>query len=178
MNIFALSTSPQEAASFHCDQHIHKMILESAQMLSNAARKFYPSLARGRVYEKAHENHPCTIWVSSSHSNMAWLCALATSLEEIRLDQGHNPHASMDIVSTVKDFLGSTVNPAEHTPFAEAMYPHIRIRQDLTTVQKYRLYYRKKHVEWKTNTGRGMTYKNRAVPEFLADLLAPSTIHA
>ena len=38
MNIFYLSHDPREAATFHCDKHVVKMIVETAQMLSTAHR--------------------------------------------------------------------------------------------------------------------------------------------
>ena len=34
MNIFILDKNPKIAAEYHCDKHVVKMILESAQMLS------------------------------------------------------------------------------------------------------------------------------------------------
>jgi hypothetical protein len=34
MNIFALDESPMFAAQFHCDKHVVKMVLETAQILS------------------------------------------------------------------------------------------------------------------------------------------------
>ena len=39
MNIFYLSSCPQEAAESHNDKHCVKMILEYAQMLSTAHRE-------------------------------------------------------------------------------------------------------------------------------------------
>ena len=36
MNIFYLSDHPHLCAEFHCDKHISKMIVETAQMLSTA----------------------------------------------------------------------------------------------------------------------------------------------
>ena len=38
MNIFALHQHPVVAAKQHCDKHVVKMILETAQLLSNAHR--------------------------------------------------------------------------------------------------------------------------------------------
>ena len=38
MNIFYLHEDPQVSAKMHCDKHVVKMILESAQMLSTAHR--------------------------------------------------------------------------------------------------------------------------------------------
>ena len=34
MNIFVLDEDPIKAAEYHCNKHVVKMILESAQMLS------------------------------------------------------------------------------------------------------------------------------------------------
>ena len=36
MNIFYLHSDPKTCASMHCDKHVVKMILETAQMLSTA----------------------------------------------------------------------------------------------------------------------------------------------
>jgi len=38
MNIFALDINPYTAASYHCDKHVVKMIVEYAQLLSTAHR--------------------------------------------------------------------------------------------------------------------------------------------
>lgn len=38
MNIFFLADDPDEAAQLHCNEHVIKMVLESAQMLSTAQR--------------------------------------------------------------------------------------------------------------------------------------------
>ena len=38
MNIFVLDKDPHIAAQMHCDKHVPKMIVESAQMLSTAHR--------------------------------------------------------------------------------------------------------------------------------------------
>ena len=168
MNIFVLSTNPVEAAHFHCDQHLHKMILESAQMLSTAAHSFFSHL-KGHIYAPAYQNHPCTQWVCESPNHMVWVCVLATTLNEIREDSGSNRHSSMDIIEAIADNLNTDYILTDLV-FAEAMYPHIKIRTDLTTVQKYQLYYRKKHEHWLLTKGKGMSYKGRAIPEFMAGM--------
>ena len=38
MNIFVLDENPWAAARMHCDKHVPKIIVESAQMLSTAHR--------------------------------------------------------------------------------------------------------------------------------------------
>ena len=68
MNIFHLHTNPKIAARMQCDKHVVKMVLETAQMLSTAAR------AKGHNigYKTAYPNHPMTLWVSKSPHNYAW----------------------------------------------------------------------------------------------------------
>ena len=75
MNIFYLSSCPQEAAESHNDKHCVKMILESAQMLSTAHREIdgdVPDI----LYKSTHKNHPSTVWVRSSKQHYDWLFRL------------------------------------------------------------------------------------------------------
>lgn len=73
MNIFVLDRDPRVAASYHCDKHVIKMILETAQMLSTAHHMLDP---RGpvapHVYRATHHNHPCNIWVRKNSANYMW----------------------------------------------------------------------------------------------------------
>ena len=39
MNIFHLHKDPKICAKYHCDKHVVKMILETAQMLSTAYQR-------------------------------------------------------------------------------------------------------------------------------------------
>jgi hypothetical protein len=69
MNIFILDEIPEKCARYHCDAHVIKMILESAQMLSTTVR--LSGIDRG--YKITHQNHPCTLWTGESLSNWQWL---------------------------------------------------------------------------------------------------------
>ena len=88
MNIFYLDSSPELAATYHCDKHVVKMILESAQLLCTAHRvldgkkvfeehngKFKDRyrMSNGALeialYEAAYVNHPCAIWARESYEN-------------------------------------------------------------------------------------------------------------
>jgi hypothetical protein len=168
VNIFVLDPDPQKAALAHCDEHLHKMILESAQMLSTAAHIHFPHLAP-YIYAPAYQTHPCTVWTCANFNHMVWLCSLADTLECLRESKGCNRHSSMDVIKAIYDCLPGYAPVVQE--FAEAMYPHIKIRQDLSTVQKYQLYYRKKHTQWALDKGRGMTYKDRPAPNFMKDLI-------
>ena len=68
MNIFFLSKDPVEAARVQCDQHVVKMILETAQMLSTVAHQ-HKYLGVTGIYKPTHANHPMTKWVNTHKNN-------------------------------------------------------------------------------------------------------------
>lgn len=95
MNIFYLHPSPSVCATYHCDKHICKMIIEYAQLLSTAHRvldgsPYYDLSKKGRrvkrfklseplnssLYLACHINHPSSIWVRKSQSHYKWLYSL------------------------------------------------------------------------------------------------------
>lgn len=94
MNIFYLDRDPKVAAEMHCDKHVIKMILESAQMLSSAHRFLDGDQYADKValYKMSHKNHPSNLWVRSSDDHYKWLFNLMLSqMEEYtyRYDKHH-----------------------------------------------------------------------------------------
>jgi hypothetical protein len=175
MNIFTLSPSysPQESARMHCDQHLHKMILESAQMLSTAfhMRGFKSSW----IYKPSYPKHPCTLWVSSSNHHILWLCELAEELENIRQELGHPFHSSSDVIKYTKeyiqeDFPMASSHLAETFPFAGPA--HLSLNQTLSVPEKYQRYYKYKHAAW-LDKGLKMSYKDRPIPSFMQEIIKP-----
>lgn len=79
MNIFYLHSDAKECAVMHCDKHVVKMILETAQLLSTAHR-----LLDGNddpiLYKATHKNHPSAIWTRKSQKNYLWLTSLLQNL--------------------------------------------------------------------------------------------------
>ena len=71
MNIFKLADYPKQCAEYHCDKHVVKMILESAQMLCTAHHHF--GHGDNVPYKIAHYNHPSTIWVRQNSIHYDWL---------------------------------------------------------------------------------------------------------
>ncbi len=99
VNIFVLDLNIKNCARYHCDQHVVKMILESAQMLSTALRM--NDMALG--YQITHRNHPCTVWSRTSLSNWKWLRKLAKELNSeyiYRFNKTEN-HKSWDLIKTL-----------------------------------------------------------------------------
>jgi hypothetical protein len=111
MNIFFLSLDPSEAARLHCDKHVVKMILETAQLLYTAHWVYESSLPEG-AYRKTHPNHPSARWVRESLENYTWLCRLGLALCEeytyrygkihktqhhLEWLSGHSPHNLVNV---------------------------------------------------------------------------------
>ena len=104
MNIFVLSDLPQEAAEHHCNKHVVKMILESAQMLCTAHWLSHLQLRNKRIsdfkrvrdaqawlrqvvptadqppWSMTHINHPCSVWTRESTANYEWHAQLGQAL--------------------------------------------------------------------------------------------------
>ena len=173
MNIFVLDTDPKIAASMHADQHLHKMILESAQMLSTLA--YYLSQEpednlyfTGNYYKFTHLNHPCNVWLRQYPNNAAWLLSLCDELDNIRQSLGSAEHSSMEIVRQFSSDYGHRISNSIHQ-FIFCGPERIKYNLSLSTVPlKYQEFYRMKLREW-ARAGRKMTYKNREVPAFLLE---------
>lgn len=181
MNIFILSENPVEAANMHCDQHLGKMILESAQMLSTALHSLENQDFRDRkvlvhtnLYKPAYQKHPCTLWTGESYANFLWLIDLAYSLQA----QLPKRHSSTEVIKTC-ELMGRKMRscfPCEElTPFALAMPEEIKYNDTKfpTATAKYHELYKYKALEWRTQ-GRFMTYSqygHRPIPEFIKPVL-------
>lgn len=115
MNIFVLDEWPHLAAKDHCDKHVVKMFLESAQMLSTACR--LSGLDVG--YKATHKNHPCSVWVRQSLQNWCWLRELAYCLNEEYKARYNKPHHKSWLV--IESLPEPDLPDIGLTPFAQAM---------------------------------------------------------
>jgi len=82
MNIFYLNEDPRTAAEYHCDKHVVKMILETAQLLSTAHRILDGDKWADKVglYKCTHKNHPSAVWVRVSVDHYVWTYQLFKEL--------------------------------------------------------------------------------------------------
>ena len=168
MNIFILGPTPESSARAHCDQHLHKMLLESAQIVSTAMR--LRGWNREWLYKSTHIGHPCVRWAAASNHNILYVIELADELRRIREELDCPPHASSEVIKYAQDYLAGEVPFASSylaTDFALAMPLHIRARSDIGPVEKYQAYYREKNKNWTAFDNKPMTWKNRPVPEFM-----------
>ena len=154
MNIFVLDEKVEKCAEYHCDKHVIKMILESAQMLSAVVRLNGHDIG----YKLTHKNHPCTIWARESLSNYNWLVRLTRLLNyeyRYRYDKDIN-HKSYDLVKTlpIPDLPDIGL-----TPFAQAMPDQYKNKNAVKAYRDYYINEKSKFLTW-TNRKTPIWYKN------------------
>ena len=154
MNIFILDEDPVKAAEYHCNKHVVKMILESAQMLSTVhwhylwddlkkkkktrvfkrqRDKFEYIKAHTEVelhpaYKMTHVHHPCTIWTSMSYGNYMWHIELAQALLKEYTKRYKKIHKSSPVIQWLADHppVGIAIQPRTH--FSVAIKdPNLRV---------------------------------------------------
>ena len=159
MNIFYLDRDPELAAQYHCDKHVVKMILESAQLLSTAHRVLDGVPVQGKsvsglrnvkrwrldnefdsvYYSASHVNHPSAVWVRTSRQHYSWLHDLfANLLNEYTFRYG-KIHKCEGLLKPLQRFPSNQ----SHAPFEE---PPQCMPDDskniLSSVIAYRNYYK------------------------------------
>ena len=147
MNIFYLHPNTQKCASYHCDKHVVKMILESAQLLSTAHHE-HDSPFSAQVYRKTHANHPSAIWTRESTRHYRWLYRLFEALSAEythRYSKTHKSFAKLaSILQNIPDNMPTTTwsDPPQCMP---------SIYKQCDTVSAYRAYYLgdKTFAEWR-----------------------------
>ncbi|MBN1932646.1 MAG: hypothetical protein JW786_13670 [Desulfobacterales bacterium] len=152
MNIFVLDLDIRKCAQFHADQHVIKMILESAQMLCTVLSTF----GIQAPYKPTHHHHPCTLWTAASLANWKWLKTLALSLNEeykYRFEKSHDHQSALIIC----ELPLPPITDKGLTEFAQAMPEKYRVPGN--AVQAYRNFYIGEKV-------RFATWKKRGAPKW------------
>jgi hypothetical protein len=181
MNIFYLHPDPVIAASMHCDQHLHKMILESAQLLSTwvrATQTWRKDWHDTPVYKSSYYNHPCNEVIRQDPNYAMYVYVLANNLNQIRLSLGSNDHASMECLHFISNFI--EIEQQMQTPHRTSGDTEIKApifcgpaifkldnARYLTIPEKYQAYYLYKAKQWALDGKPCMSYRDRPVPAFL-----------
>lgn len=145
MNIFFLDFDTQKCAQYHCDKHVVKMILETAQLLCGVHH-----MSGGNApYKLSHKNHPCAIWSRESLSNYLYLCDLGLELCKEYTYRYGKRHKSQDIIEWCLDNKPNIPDVDFTTP-PLAMGDEYKVENSV--IDSYRNYYReakKYFVSWK-----------------------------
>lgn len=147
MNIFVLDKDIRTCARYHADQHVVKMILESAQMLCTVVNQNGGS----SPYKTTHTRHPCTLWADASLSNWKWLYRLALALnDEYRYRyRRSSDHKSASVIKTLSQPM---IEDIGLTDFAQAMPEVYRVPGN--AVKAYRMFYIKEKAHFAKWTRR------------------------
>lgn len=173
MNIFFVDRNPVMAAKCLCDQHVVKMTLETAQILSTACIELGVASKIPGLYKATHKNHPSCVWARSSPEHFNWLLAHGIALGEEYTERFGKVHRSAQVFLEI---LKSKSIISKHAKFPTTGWsdPPIAVRDPLraqvTTrdkqgkidvVASYRKYYRdhkkvfgvvrKRNASWKQN---------------------------
>lgn len=136
MNIFILHENPEIAASYLCDKHVLKMIIESFQMLSTTRRYYGDDTSV--LYKPTHINHPCTMWVKESKQNYNWLVRHVKAIHDQYYLRYRKTHYSFRLLyDIVKEELKQQPDVGL-TPFALAMPNEFKNKN---AVKAYRSFY-------------------------------------
>ena len=151
MNIFFLHKHPVIAAQMQCDKHVVKMVLETAQMLSTAAR------AQGHDvgYKSAYPKHPMTLWVGQSTDNFrrAWLHGM--SLAKEYTNRYDKIHKSQEILEQLEYY--ATGNESDITEPPQCMPDQYKTDDYVTAYRNYYVGDKKRFAK----------YKNCKPPKFM-----------
>ena len=157
MNIFFLDWDLKKCAQYHCDKHVVKMILETAQLLCGV-HHMTPQVTPQVPYKLSHKNHPCSIWARESLSNYLTLCELGLELCKEYTYRYGKRHKSQDVIEwclsnkpQILD-LGLTEPP-------KAMPDEYKTSN---LIDSYRNYYRQGKNEI-------VSWKNREIPKWFVE---------
>jgi hypothetical protein len=164
MNIFFLAFNARLAAEYHCDKHVVKMILETAQLLYTA----HWVLTGGEnlpadAYRKTHANHPSAIWARESLANYTWLADLGWWLcKEYQYRYGeHKVHKTEHHIVWLRSNPPHGFHCEGTTLIRLAMPDEYKQRNP---VEAYRAYY----IENKLKVRGIVKYTRRPPPDFIA----------
>ena len=147
MNIFFLDWDVEKNAQYHCDKHVVKMILETAQLLCGV-HHMMPNPTTEVPYKLSHKNHPCAIWARESLSNYLYLAELGLALSEEYTFRYEKKHKSQQII----EWCLSNQPQIEDKGFTEppkAMPEEYKVDDVVTSYRNYYLGAKKSFLSWK-----------------------------
>lgn len=180
--MFVLSQDPVEAARFHCDRHVVKMIIEAAQMLSTAHRmldgveireprtldsgkvrmikvwQHFDSSMEKSLYQASHHNHPCTIWTRTTRANYKWHYELFCALCDEYTFRYGKVHKTDSALRSVLGQCPLKLQDGPQTMFPLAMSSSPECMDQNDPVESYRKFYHTKASRFT------MTWKKRGAP--------------
>ena len=168
MNIFVLDRDPAMAALYHCNKHVTKMILESAQMLCTTHWHYHLRKANLTLsdfkrikdaqswlfknvpedlqppWKMTHTSHPCTVWTSENVSNYGWVLRLAKGLLQEYNRRYKKKHATYYVIKWLEKHYPPGIADGFLTEHPVCMKEDYKIYDDnghISVVKSYKNYY-------------------------------------
>lgn len=160
MNIFYLDPNPINCAQMHCDTHVVKMILETAQILSTVC--YIGGNHRLPMYKPTHENHPCTVWARETGGNYHWLWRLGMQLCNEYTHRYGKIHKSARVIKACCIEPDELRHSIDRMTFPAQAMPE-KYQRDDSAVAAYRSYYLGEKAAL-------LKYTKRKPPEWVGDL--------
>jgi len=147
MNIFYLDRDPSTCAKMHCDKHVVKMILETAQLLCTT----HWLTGSEAHYRATHKNHPSTVWVRQSIYNYRWLCKLGVELCYEYTARYGKTHKSQAVIEWCVDNEPSIPNNVPFTDPPLAMPEACKLPDAVDAYRNYYIIEKAYMATWKRN---------------------------
>lgn len=164
MNIFFLNWNPRKAAEYHCDKHVVKMIIETAQLLYTAHWVLETPNMPLNSYKITHKNHPSAIWARESLANYLWLCSLGWWLcKEYQFRYNNDKKQKIHKTEAHIVWLLNNhpkLSKINMTPPKLAMPDEYKMSDPIESYQKY-------YIEAKLKKKGIVKYTKREAPEFI-----------
>ena len=155
VNIFFLDWDVEKNAQYHCDKHVVKMILETAQLLCGVHHMTTPDTPNV-PYKLSHKNHPCAIWARESLTNYLLLCELGLELCYEYTHRYERKHKSQEVIEWCVTNLPNIPDVGFSSP-PKAMPEEYKVDDVVESYRNYYLGAKKSFLSW----------KNREVPEWV-----------
>lgn len=144
MNIFILDWDHETCARWHCDKHVVKMPLETAQMLSTVHHRY----TGDGPYRAIHQKHPCTLWAGQTVENYRWLWRLGKHLCREYTYRYEKTHSCERVLAILR------CPPVEltargFTKPAQAMPDEYKTHDTITAYQNYYIYEKARLSAWR-----------------------------
>jgi hypothetical protein len=145
MNIFYLAADPYVAASMHCDKHVCKMIIETAQMLSSVQARYGSD---NTPYKPTHVKHPSTLWAGDSSSNYRWLVSLGKGLCNEYTRRYGKIHKTQEIIDKLSESPDGLPDVG-YTKMPQCMPEEYKTEDSITAYRNYYIADKARFAKWK-----------------------------
>lgn len=157
MNIFILDWDHTICAQWHCDKHVVKMPLETAQMLSTVHWRY----GVDGPYKAVHQKHPCTLWAGQTVENYRWLWQLGMALCHEYTYRYQKVHACQRVLAIMR-CPPIDLQARGFTRPAQAMPDEYKHHDARLAYQQYYI----------GEKARLSTWKNRPTPPFMTEVMS------